>query len=153
MIGEVSFEKCTWNELPWKFEAGTPAIAQGIGLAVAIDYLNTIGLENVQAHEQALVRYALPQLKEVPGIRIFGPEGDRAGVLSFVLEDVHPHDIATFLDQYGVAIRAGHHCAQPLMNILGVPATARASFYLYNDIQDVDQLIEALKKTREFFKK
>ena len=153
MIGEVTFEGATWNELPWKFEAGTPAIAEGVGLAAAIDYLNGIGMERVHAHEQALLSYALKRLHEIDGIRIFGPEAPRTGVISFTLDGIHPHDIATFLDQYGVAIRAGHHCAQPLMGILGVPATARASFYLYNDLDDVDQLVEALKKTREFFGK
>lgn len=153
MISEVSFESSDWNELPWKFEAGTPAIAAGIGLGAAVDYLQSLDMENIHAHEQALLEIALEGLQELPGVKVFGPEGSRAGVISFVLEGIHPHDIATFLDQYGVAIRAGHHCAQPLMGLLGVPATARASFYLYNDEEDVRQFIRAIKKTQEFFQR
>ncbi len=153
MISDVTFEEARWNELPWKFEAGTPNIAGGIGLAAAIDYLSAIGMEAVWRHEQQLVEYTLARLKEMEDIRIFGPLSMRGGVISFELKGIHPHDLATFMDMEGVAIRAGHHCAQPLMSILGVPATARVSFYLYNNKEDVDQFIQALNKAKEYFKR
>lgn len=153
MISDVTFEEARWNELPWKFEAGTPNIAGGIGLAAAIDYLSAIGMEAVWRHEQQLVEYTLARLKEMEDIRIFGPLSMRGGVISFELKGIHPHDLATFMDMEGVAIRAGHHCAQPLMSILGVPATARVSFYLYNNKEDVDHFIQALNKAKEYFKR
>lgn len=153
MISDVTFEGSTWHELPWKFEAGTPSIAEGIGFGVAIDYLNNIGMDKIWQHEKQLTEYAMNQILEIPGIKIYGTSKNRTGVISFSLDNVHPHDIATFLDQYGVAIRAGHHCAHPLMKLLGVPATARASFYFYNNKEDIDQFINALNKTRKFFNK
>jgi len=151
MIADVWIDHATYNELPIKFEAGTPPFVEAIGLGAAIDYLNAIGMEQVWKHELEITSYALSELKKVPDIRIFGPETQRAGVISFCLDDIHPHDIATVLDQYGVAIRTGHHCAQPLMRRLGVSGTARASFYLYNTLEEVDVLVNSLNKTREFF--
>ncbi len=151
MIADVWIDHATYNELPIKFEAGTPPFVEAIGLGAAVDYLNAIGMERVWSHEQEITAYALSELKKVPNIRIFGPDTHRAGVLSFCLDNIHPHDIATILDQYGVAIRTGHHCAQPLMRRFGVPGTARASFYLYNTLEEVDILVHALNKTREFF--
>lgn len=151
MIADVWIDHATYNELPIKFEAGTPPFVEAIGLGAAVDYLNAIGMERVWKHELEITSYALSELKKVPDIRIFGPETQRAGVISFCLDDIHPHDIATVLDQYGVAIRTGHHCAQPLMRRLGVSGTARASFYLYNTLEEVDVLVNSLNKTREFF--
>ena len=151
MIADVWIDHATYNELPIKFEAGTPPFVEAIGLGAAIDYLNAIGMERVWKHELEITSYALSELKKVPDIRIFGPETQRAGVISFCLDDIHPHDIATVLDQHGVAIRTGHHCAQPLMRRLGVSGTARASFYLYNTLEEVDVLVNSLNKTREFF--
>ncbi len=153
MIRTVTFERTTFNEVPYKFEAGTPAIAQAIALGAAVDYLTAIGLEHIRAHEIELMTYALECLQEVDGITIYGaaPPEKRGGVIAFNLDDIHPHDLATFLDSEGICIRAGHHCAQPLMRRLGVAATARASFYLYNTPDEVDALVEALWKARQFF--
>ncbi len=152
MIDFVRDEHSTWNVLPHKFEAGTPNVADAVGLAAACDYIESIGLDEVLAHERALVRLATERLAEVAGLRIYGPPaGERSGVLSFTVSDVHPHDLATILDGEGVCIRAGHHCCQPLMRRLGVSATARASFYLYNDESDVEALVTALQKAKELF--
>lgn len=153
MIDFVYEQEATWKELPWKFEAGTPNIAGAIGLAVAIDYLDKIGMETVHQYEQELIAYAFPKLQAVEGLTIYGSEdlAQRSGVISFNLAGLHPHDVATALDYEGVAVRAGHHCAQPLLSYLGVAATVRASFYLYNTKADCDKLIEALQKTKEFF--
>ena len=153
MIDFVYEQEATWKELPWKFEAGTPNIAGAIGLAVAIDYLDKIGMETVHQYEQELIAYAFPKLQAVEGLTIYGSEDltQRSGVISFNLAGLHPHDVATALDYEGVAVRAGHHCAQPLLSYLGVAATVRASFYLYNTKADCDKLIEALQKTKEFF--
>jgi cysteine desulfurase / selenocysteine lyase len=154
MISRVDFDSSTWNELPWKFEAGTSPIAEGVGLGAAVDYLRGIGMERIRAHEKDLTAYALERLPEVQGLRLFGPPDAerRGGVVSFELEGIHPHDIAELCDREGVCIRAGHHCAQPLMRKLGVPATARASFHVYNSREDVDRLVDALVKAREVFK-
>ncbi len=152
MILSVTFEKSTWNEIPHKFEAGTPAIAEAVGLGAAIDYLEGLGLESIERHEAELLAYATQRLEAVPGLRLIGTARKKTGVLSFVLEDVHPHDLATILDQAGVAIRAGHHCAQPVMQRFGVPATARASLGLYNDREDVDQLVAGLHEAIEVFR-
>ena len=153
MIDFVGLQESTWKELPWKFEAGTPIIAGAIGLGAAIDFLNEIGLENIEAHEHKLAAYAMEKLGAIEGLTIYGPKNPeaRAGVITFNLEDVHPHDVATVLDSEGIAIRAGHHCAQPLMKWLHVSSTARASFYLYNTEKDVDRLAEGLVKTKEYF--
>lgn len=152
MIHTVSYEEATWKGIPHKFEAGTPNIAGAVGLAAAIDFLEEVGMEAIQAHEKELVGYALERMRSrVPGVQIYGPEGERTGLISFNLPNVHPHDLAQILDQEGVAIRAGHHCAQPLMGRLGVVATARVSFYLYNTREEVDIFVEALKKSEEFF--
>ena len=151
MILSVTFEKTTYNELPYKFEAGTPNIAGGIGFGAALDYVSGIGLERIAAHEHDLLRYASARLAEVPGLRIVGTAPDKAAVISFVLEGVHPHDIGTVLDYEGVAIRTGHHCAQPVMDRFGVPATARASFAVYNTRDEVDVLVEGLRRVRELF--
>ena len=151
MILSVSFEKTVYNELPHKFEAGTPNIAGALGLAAALDYLTRAGPEAVAAHEQALLAYALDALSSVPDLRIVGAPRRRAGVVSFLLGDVHPHDVGTVLDRHGIAVRAGHHCAQPLMRRLGVAATARASFGLYNVREDVDALVRGLHAVREVF--
>lgn len=151
MIRKVGLEGSTWNDPPYKFEAGTPHIAGIIGLGEAIEYLQRLGLDQIQAHETELTRYALEQLEGLEGINLYGPRHDRGGIISFNLDGIHPHDVAQYLDSEGVAIRAGHHCAQPLMHKLGVPATARASFYLYNTRADIDRLYDALIKTKEFF--
>ena len=153
MIDFVYEQEATWKELPWKFEAGTPNIAGAIGLAAAIDYLDKIGMETVYQYEQELIAYAFPKLQAVEGLTIYGSEdlAQRSGVISFNLARLHPHDVATALDYEGVAVRAGHHCAQPLLSYLGVAATVRASFYLYNTKADCDKLVEALQKTKEFF--
>ncbi|GHO75268.1 cysteine desulfurase [Ktedonobacter sp. SOSP1-85] len=154
MIRTVKLHESTWNDLPWKFEAGTPAIAEAIGLGAAVDYLNELGMDWVQAHEQEMTAYALEQLQQVPGLTIYGPReiGQRGGVISFTLGDVHPHDLASILDQEaGVAIRAGHHCAQPLMERYDVPATARASFYVYTTKADIDALVQGLHKALQIF--
>jgi len=153
MIRRVLLEEATWNEVPHKFEAGTPNIADAIGLGAAIDYLEGLGMENVRAHEKALTAYALERLGALPGLTIYGPRNaeQRVGVVSFNYGELHPHDLSQVLDRYGVAIRAGHHCAQPLMRRLGCVATARASFYLYNTFAEIDVLVEALQETARFF--
>jgi cysteine desulfurase / selenocysteine lyase len=154
MIRTVGLRESTWNDLPWKFEAGTPAIAEAIGLGATIDYLNALGMGNVREHEQTITAYAMEQLQQVPGLTIYGPEvSQRGGVISFTLGDIHPHDLASILDQeVGVAIRAGHHCAQPLMQRFGLAATARASFYVYTIPQEIDTLVIGLHKALEIFK-
>lgn len=154
MIDFVNLFDSTWKELPWKFEAGTPNIAGAIALGAAVDYLNEIGMENIHRYEQELVEYVLPKLHEIDGITTYGPQDPKhhTGVIAFNLDGIHPHDVATALDMEGIAVRAGHHCAQPLMNYLNLPATARASFYFYNTKEDADRLIEAIKATKEFFK-
>ena len=153
MIDFVYEQSATWKELPWKFEAGTPNMAGAIGLAAAIDYLEAIGMDAIERHEQDLIAYVFPKLQAIEGLKIYGSQdlAKRSGVISFNLGDLHPHDLATALDYEGVAVRAGHHCAQPLIQYLEVPATARASFYLYNTKEDCDKLVEALIKTKEFF--
>ncbi|PMC40585.1 cysteine desulfurase [Bacillus sp. UMB0899] len=150
MIDFVGLQESTWKELPWKFEAGTPIIAGAIGLSAAIDFLEDIGLEAIEAHEHKLAQYALEQLSQIDGMTIYGPK-HRAGLVTFNIDDVHPHDVATVLDAEGIAVRAGHHCAQPLMKWLKVSATARASFYLYNTEEEVDKLVAGIKKTKEYF--
>lgn len=151
MIRSVTFEKTTYNELPHKFEAGTPNIVGGIGLAAAIDYVSTLGIENICDHEQELLEYALEQITEVKGMELRGQADNMAGMLSFTMESAHPHDIGTILDQDGIAIRAGHHCAQPVMDFMNIPATARASFGLYNTTNDIDRLINGLHKVNRIF--
>jgi cysteine desulfurase/selenocysteine lyase len=152
MIDFVELHDSTWKELPWKFEGGTPIIAGAVGLGAALDFLEQVGLDNIEAHEHKLVRYAMDRLSSIDGVTIYGPPADqRAGLVTFNLGDVHPHDVATVLDTEGIAVRAGHHCCQPLMRWLKVSATARASFYLYNTEQDIDRLAESLVKTKEFF--
>ena len=154
MISRVWLSGAEWNELPWKFEAGTSSVADVIGLGAAVDYLNSIGMSRVRAHEVRLTEYALKRLSEISDIRIYGPRDldKRSGVISFNLSGIHPHDLATILDEEGIAIRAGHHCAMPLMTKLGVAATARASFYIYNSGSDIDALVEGLYKARRIFK-
>jgi cysteine desulfurase / selenocysteine lyase len=152
MIRSVAFERTTWGELPHKFEAGTSPMAEAVGLGAAIDYLNAIGLDAIEAYEHELAAYALEQLRDVPGIDLYGPPPERrAGIVSFNLEGVHPHDVAQILDGEGVAIRAGHHCCQPLMAKLGVMATNRASFYLYTVPEEIDQLVTGVEKARKVF--
>lgn len=153
MIDFVGLQESTWKELPWKFEGGTPIIAGAIGLAAAIDYLESIGLDKIEQHEHELAAYAMEKMSEIEGMTIYGPKdpSKRAGIITFNLDDVHPHDVATVLDMQGIAVRAGHHCAQPLMKWLNVSATARASFYLYNTKDDVDRLVEGLQKAKEYF--
>ncbi|MBF0819440.1 cysteine desulfurase [Streptococcus acidominimus] len=153
MIDFVYEQSATWKDLPWKFEAGTPNMAGAIGLAKAIDVLEEIGMDHVATHEQELMSYLFPKLQAMKGIEIYGPQelAQRSGVISFNVKGLHPHDVATALDYEGVAVRAGHHCAQPLLAHLGVQSTVRASFYLYNTKEDCDKLIDALEKTKEFF--
>jgi len=153
MIRTVTFERTTFNDVPYKFEAGTPPIAQAVGLGVAVDYLTKIGIERIRAHEVELVTYALERLREIDDITIYGaaPPEQRGGVIAFNIGNIHPHDLATFLDAHGICIRAGHHCAQPLMRRLNVAATARASFYLYNTPDEIDALVEALQQAVKFF--
>jgi cysteine desulfurase/selenocysteine lyase len=153
MISTVGEQESTWNELPWKFEAGTSPIAEAVGLDAAVAYLRGIGMETVRAHESELTGYALERLPEIPGLTIFGPTDldKRGGTISFAIEGLHPHDVAELLGRENVCIRAGHHCAQPLMRHLGVPATARASFHVYNSREDVDKLIDALHTARKVF--
>ncbi|EOB2764446.1 cysteine desulfurase [Enterococcus hirae] len=153
MIDFVDLYDSTWKELPWKFEAGTPNIAGAIALGQAIDYLENVGLDNIHDHEKELIAYVLPKLQQIDGLTIYGPQDPaiRTGVIAFNLDGLHPHDVATALDMEGVAVRAGHHCAQPLLNYLEVSATARASFYFYNTKQDADRLVEAILATKEFF--
>ncbi|MFR1943343.1 MAG: cysteine desulfurase [Enterococcus durans] len=153
MIDFVELYDSTWKELPWKFEAGTPNIAGAIALGHAIDYLEAIGMENIHHYEEELVVYVLPKLQQIEGLKIYGPQdpAKRTGVIAFNLDGLHPHDVATALDMEGVAVRAGHHCAQPLLKYLQVAATARASFYFYNTKQDADRLVDAILATKEFF--
>lgn len=154
MISEVTFEGASWNDLPWKFEAGTPPIAQGIGLGVAVEYLQQLGMDAIHAHEQQLVRYALEQMGQVHDLDLYGPEAEaRGGVVSFNLQGVHPHDMSSILDQCGVAIRGGHHCAMPLMRRLGVNGTSRASFYVYTTIDEINVLIEAIGEARRVLRR
>ncbi|QKY69819.1 cysteine desulfurase [Lentibacillus sp. CBA3610] len=150
MIDFVDLYDSTWKELPWKFEGGTPIIAGAVGLGAAIDFLNEVGLDNIAEHEQKLADYTMEKMRTIDGISIYGPE-KRAALVTFNLDDVHPHDAATVLDAEGIAVRAGHHCAQPLMKWLDVSATARASFYLYNTEEDADRLVDGLLKTKEYF--
>lgn len=152
MIDFVGLQDSTWTELPTKFEAGTPLIAEAVGLAEAIKYLESIGLDNILEYEHELTAYAYEKMSAIEGLEIYGPTADkRAGLITFNLEGVHPHDLATALDSHGIAIRAGHHCAQPLMKWLGQSSTARASFYIYNTKEEIDQLVTSLKETKEFF--
>jgi cysteine desulfurase/selenocysteine lyase len=153
MIASVDFQETTWNELPYKFEAGTPPIAEAVGLGAAVEYLSALGMERVREHERALTAYMLERLAEVPGLRVVGPPSSerRGGLASFTIDGIHPHDIAELVDRGGVCIRAGHHCAQPLMRCLGVGATARASVGVYNDASDIDALVQALLAGREVF--
>ena len=151
MISSVTFEKTIYNKLPFKFEAGTPDVAGAIGLGVAIEYLNAIGMDNIAAYEHELLAYATEKVSAISGVRLIGTARDKAGVLSFVMDNVHPHDIGTILDQEGIAIRTGHHCAQPVMQCFGIPATARASFALYNTKDEVDALAAGIKKVQEVF--
>jgi len=152
MIKEVKLRSFRPNSLPHKFEAGTPAIAEAVGFGVAVDYLTSVGMENISAHEHEVTEYALERLVEIPGVKVFGPDaGHKGGVASFTLEGVHPHDVAQILDKDGVAVRAGHHCAQPLHEKFGIPATSRASFYLYNTKEEVDLLVNGIYKVKELF--
>ncbi|KZE64434.1 cysteine desulfurase [Paenibacillus jamilae] len=151
MIDDVGLYESTWKELPWKFEGGTPIIAGAVGLGAAIDFLESIGMDAIAQHESSLSNYALKRLREVEGLTIYGPTERHVGLVTFNLDDVHPHDVATVLDSQGVAIRAGHHCCQPLMRWLKASATARASFYLYNTEEDIDALVSALIQTKEYF--
>lgn len=153
MIDFVNLYDSTWKELPWKFEAGTPNIAGAIGLGVAIDYLSALGMDNIHQSEQDLVNHVLPKLTAIEGLTVYGPQNpeEHTGVIAFNLAGIHPHDVATALDMEGVAVRAGHHCAQPLLQHLQVPATARASFYFYNTKEDADRLVAAILATKEFF--
>lgn len=154
MIREVHLEGASWDDLPWKFEAGTSNVSGAIGLGAAVDYLNKIGMKNVREHEKELTKYALGEMLKIKGIRIYGPKdvNARGGVISFNLGDIHPHDLASILDDEGIAVRAGHHCAQPLMERLGVNGTTRASFYIYNTEGEVDSLVKALEKARKVFR-
>jgi cysteine desulfurase/selenocysteine lyase len=153
MISRVTLDTAEWNEVPWKFEAGTPAIAEASGLAAAIEYLEAIGMAQVREHERLLFTSAWSALGEIPGLRLLGPDDAEAhaGVISFVVDGIHPHDVATILDREGVAVRAGHHCAQPVMQRYDLPATTRASFYVYNDIDDVERLTDAIGVAQRVF--
>ncbi|MBS3128496.1 cysteine desulfurase [Candidatus Woesearchaeota archaeon] len=151
MISEVTYQESTWNELPWKFEAGTPPIAEAVGLKVAIDYLQKIGMEQIHAHEQELIHYAQEVFSTLKDVTMYGPE-KKAGILSFTVKGIHPHDLASILDRHGVMIRGGHHCAMPLMKKLGITGTARASFYLYNTKEDIDKIKEAILDAQRIFK-
>jgi len=151
MISSVTFEKTLYNKVPYKFEAGTPDIAEAIALGVAIEYLNAIGMENIERYEHDLVAYATQTLSSIPSVRLIGNARERAGVVSFVIEGIHPHDIGTILDQEGIAVRTGHHCAQPIMQRFGIPATARASFAFYNTKEEVDALAQGILKVKEVF--
>ena len=151
MINTVNMDKSTWNEVPWKFEAGTPNIAQVIGLGASIDYLEKIGIENIHQHEQELLHYGLKLLEQNKNVNLYGGAENRGGVIPFNVKNIHPHDLAKFLDTDGICIRAGHHCAQPIMNKLEISATARASFYLYNTKEDIEKLVEGIEKTVRIF--
>jgi cysteine desulfurase / selenocysteine lyase len=154
MISRVAVDLTTWNDLPWKFEAGTSAYVDAIGLGAAVDYLEAVGMDKIHEHERALVAYALPRLMAIPGLTVFGPKtaDDRVGVISFDLAGIHPHDVAQIFDSEGICVRAGHHCNQPLMTRLGTPATTRASFYLYNTFAEIDMLVAAIAKAKKLFK-
>jgi cysteine desulfurase/selenocysteine lyase len=152
MIRKVTFEDATWEDLPWKFEAGTPLIAQGIALAAAVDYLEDLGMDAVEAHESMLAEYAYDELAPLDDVEVYGPPGDdRGGLVAFNVDGVHAHDLSSILNDHGVAIRAGDHCTQPLHDILGAPASARASFYVYNSREEVDALVEAVDEARQLF--
>ena len=151
MIETVSMESSTWNEIPYKFEAGTPNFAQAVGLGAAVDYLKTIGMSTIAEHENTLTAYALNKINQIEGIRIHGSADERAGVISFNVDGIHPHDLAQFLNEDNIAIRVGHHCAQPLLSTLGETATARLSFYIYNDESDVDKFYNSLTNIRKYF--
>ena len=151
MIETVTMESSTWNAVPYKFEAGTPNFAQAIGLGAAVDYLSELDMANVHAHEKELTDYAIGKLNNIEGMRIHGSPKDRGGEISFNLENIHPHDLAQFLNEDNIAIRVGHHCAQPLLNTLGETATARISFYIYNDISDIDKFCQSLGSIRDYF--
>ena len=151
MINTVTMESSTWNDIPYKFEAGTPNFAQAVGLGAAIDYLQNIGMDNIAAHEQMLIEYALGKLNQIDGLRIHGSAKDRGGVISFNIDGIHPHDLAQFLNEDNIAIRVGHHCAQPLLKTLGETATARMSFYIYNDESDVDKFCKSLVTIKNYF--
>lgn len=151
MINDVGLYESNWKELPWKFEGGTPIIAGAVGLGAAIDFLEEIGMDAIERHEAQLANYAMDRISEIEGVSIYGPRKRKVGLITFNLGDVHPHDVATVLDAQGIAIRAGHHCCQPLMRWLKVSSTARASFYLYNTEEDVDRLVSALIQTKEYF--
>ena len=151
MIRTVTMEKSTWNDIPWKFEAGTPHIAQVIGLGAAIEYLNLLGMESIAKYEKELLNYAHEKLQKIPGLTIYGTTANKGSVISFNIKKIHPHDVAHILDTSGIAIRAGHHCAQPIMKRLGVPATNRASFYIYNTLSEIDSLFDGLTKTVSLF--
>lgn len=152
MINNVTMEKSTWNEIPWKFEAGTPNIAQVIGLGSAIDFIDDIGLKNIQLYEDSLLEYGIEELSKIDDMTLYGNPSDRGAVIPFNIEGVHSHDLAKFLDTDKICIRAGHHCAQPIMNVLEISASARASFYLYNDANDVDELVKSIKNTTKILK-
>jgi cysteine desulfurase/selenocysteine lyase len=152
MILSVSFDEVTYKEPPLRFEAGTPPILEAVGLAAALDYIEAIGHEPIAAHESALLAYATERLSAIEGLSILGTAPEKASIVSFVLDGAHAHDVGTLLDRQGIAVRVGHHCAQPLMAVLGVPATARASFGLYNTLAEVDSLAEGIEKAREFFR-
>jgi cysteine desulfurase/selenocysteine lyase len=153
MISNVTLEGTTFNEVPYKFEAGTPPIAEAVGLGAAIDYLNTVGMDSVRAHEVELLEKAIPALAAIDRVTVHGPADpqQRGAALSFAIEGIHPHDIGTIMDREGVAVRAGHHCAKPLVRTLGSAATTRASFYLYNSLDEVDALVDAIEATKRFF--
>jgi cysteine desulfurase / selenocysteine lyase len=151
MISSVTFEKTIYNKLPYKFEAGTPHVAGAIGLGAGIEYVNGLGMDNIAAYEHELLAYATEAVSAIPGIRLIGTAKEKAGVLSFLLDSIHPHDIGTILDHEGIAVRTGHHCAQPVMQRFGIAATARASFALYNTREEVDALVEGLQRVREVF--
>ena len=148
MIKEVTFEKTTYADLPHKFEAGTPNIAGGIVLGTAVDYMNAIGFENIQAQELALLEYGTQRLLEIEGLRIFGTSENKTSVISFNIDGIHPYDIGTIIDKLGIAVRTGHHCAQPIMNFFEIPGTIRASFSFYNTKEEIDSLVEAVKKAK-----
>ncbi len=151
MISSVTFEKTVYNKVPHKFEAGTPDISGPIGLRAALDYIQRLGIENIERHEHELLAYATDKVSGLPGIKLIGTAKEKAGVLSFVMENIHPHDIGTILDQQGIAIRTGHHCAQPVMDRFGIPATARASFGLYNTKEEIDALVSGIQRVQEVF--
>ena len=152
MIKRVQLRSFTTNDIPYKFEAGTPAIAEAIGLGAAIEFLEGIGMDQIFQHEQALVHHALDRLEEVPGVHILGPDANqRGGVISFVLAEAHPHDVAQILDSLGIAVRAGHHCAMPLHERFNLPASTRASFYLYTTLEEIDRLVEGIYRVKEIF--